>query len=227
MEKIDLAAELRPEGISPKALRKTGRIPAVAYGKGEEPVALTVALNDFQKVYKAAGETTIINLQMAGSPAKMVLIKDLQLSPDKDEYLHIDFYRIKVGEKLRVAVPLKFENESPAVKDFGGIVVTNKNEVEVECLPQDLPHEILVDLGGLKNIDDAIFVKDLQVGPGVEILDNLEESVAVVTPPAAEEVEPVVTEAEAVAAVEATGEKPETEETTETETKPEKEDKKS
>jgi len=210
MDKIDLAAQLRPEGISPNALRQQGLIPVVMYGKGEEPISLAVTLNDFQKVYKAAGETTIINLHVADGVPKMVLIKDLQVSPDKGDYLHIDFYRIKAGEKLHVTVPLKFEHEAPAVKDFGGILVTNKNEVEVECLPQDLPHEILVDLSKLIAIDDAIFVKDLIINPGVEVLDHPEESIIVVTPPAVEEVEPVVSEAEAVAAVETTGEKPET-----------------
>src|SRR4030042_5559401 len=118
-------------------------------------------------------------------------------------------------------MPLNFIGEAPVVKDLGGILVTNKNEVEVECLPQDLPHEIVVDLSGLAKIDDTILVKDLSVSAGVELLDNPEESIVVVTPPAEEEVDPVVSEAEAVAAVEATEEKPEGEEeakATETET---------
>lgn len=207
-----MAAELRPAELSPNALRRQGIIPAVVYGKDEEPLSLIVSLNDFQKVYRTAGETTIINLNIAGSASKMVLIKDLQLSPDKDEYLHIDFLRVRAGEKLRVAVPLRFIGEAPAVKNFGGILVTNKNEVEVECLPQNLPHEITVDLSTLENIDDAIFVKDLPGAAGVEILDNPEDSLVVITPPAAEEVEPTVSEAEAVAAVETAEEKGETKE---------------
>ncbi len=227
MDKIDLAAKERPAEMHPNAVRQQGLIPAVVYGKGETPFSITVGLNDFHKVYKTAGETTIINLQMEGSAPKMVLIKDVQLSPDTDKYLHIDFYRIKVGEKLRVEVPLNFIGEAPAIKDFGGIVVTNKNEVEIECLPQDLPHEIVVDLSILTKIDDTIFVKDLVVGTGVEILDQPDESIVVVTPPAAEEVEPVVSEAEAVAAVEATGEKPETSEGEAGETPEKKPEKKS
>lgn len=217
MDKIDLAAQLRSKEVSPGAIRRQGLIPAVVYGKSEDPLSLTVSLKDFQQAYKIAGETTIINLQIAGSAPTMTLIKDVQLSPDTDAYLHVDFYKIKVGEKLRVAIPLKFVGEAPAVKNFGGIVITNKNEVEVECLPSDLPHEILVDLSKLENIDDAVFVKDLHIGTGVVVLDNLEESIVVVAPPAAEEVEEVpVSEAEAVAAVETAGEKAETsgEETT-------------
>ena len=171
---------------------------------------MSVVWLDFHKVYQQAGETTLINLSVDNAAPYPVLIKNVQISPDKEEYLNIDFYKIRAGEKLRVTVPLQFTGEAPAVKDFGGIVVTNKNEIEVECLPQDLPHEILVDLSKLANIDDAVLVKDLQVGSAVEILDNLEDSVVVVSPPAAEEVEPTVTEAEAIASVEATEEKPET-----------------
>lgn len=209
MDKIDLSAQLRVANTTPSAMRSQGLIPAVVYGKGEEPMAVAITRNDFQKTYKQAGESTIINLQIPGGTPKMVLIKEVQLSPDKDDYLNIDFYRIKAGEKLRVAVPLRFEGESPAIKDFGGILVTNKNDIEIECLPQDLPHEFVVDLTGLKNIDDVVAVKDIKAGVGVEVLDNPEDSIVVVTPPAAEEVEPVVSEAEAVAQVEATEEKPE------------------
>ncbi|MFA5967408.1 MAG: 50S ribosomal protein L25 [Patescibacteria group bacterium] len=208
-EKLELSAEIRDTSISPKAFRTQGKVPGVAYGKDVVPTPLAVKLLDFKKIYRSAGETTIINLKLGDALPKMVLIKDVQLSPDQDEYLNIDFLQIKVGEKLRVTVPLKFENEAPAVKDFGGILITNKNEVEVECMPQDLPHEIIVDLTKLANVDDSILVKDLHVNAGVELLDQPEDSIIMVAPPAAEEVEPVVSEAEAVAAVEATGEKTE------------------
>lgn len=209
MEKIDLIAQPRAEAATPNTLRSQGFIPAVVYGKGENPLSLQVAFNDFQKAYKLAGENTIINLQISGSAPKMVLVKDVQVSPDKGDYIHIDFYKIKAGEKLKVAIPLNFIGEAPAVKDFEGIVITNKNEVEVECLPQDLPREIEVDLSKLINIDDTILVKDLIVSAGVEIMDDAEESVVIVAPPAAEEVEPEVSEADAIASVEATEQKPE------------------
>jgi len=223
-EKLELSAEARDTSISPRALRNQGKIPGVAYGKGVEPSPLMVNLLDFKKIYRSAGETTIINLKLGDTLPKMVLIKDVQLSPDQGDYLNIDFMQITAGEKLRVTVPLRFENEAPAVKDFGGIVITNKNEVEVECMPQDLPHEIVVDLARLVNIDDSILVKDLHAGIGVEILDHPEDSIVMIAPPAAEEAEPVVSEEEAVAAVEATEEKPES---AEVETKPAEENKES
>lgn len=214
-EQLNLVASPREGQLSPKVIRAQGAIPAVVYGKGIEPTALSVELLDFHKIYKQAGETTLINLNVAGVAPYMVLIKDVQLSPDKEEYLNIDFYKVRAGEKLRVMVPLHFEGEPPAVKNFGGILVTNRNEIEIECLPQDLPHEIIVDLTKLENIDDAVIIKDLHVGNAVEILDNLEESVAVISPPAAEEAEVEVSEAEAIASVEATTEKEEGENETE------------
>ncbi|MBU1092457.1 50S ribosomal protein L25 [Patescibacteria group bacterium] len=210
-EQLNLIASLREEQLSPRAIRAQGAVPAVVYGKGIDSTSLSVKLLDFHKIYKQAGETTLINLNVADGAPYMVLIKDIQVSPDKEEYLNIDFYKVRAGEKLRVMVPLHFEGEAPAVKNFGGILVTNKNEIEIECLPQDLPHEIIVDLSKLENIDDAVIIKDLQVGNAVEILDNLEESVVVVTPPAVEEAEVEVSEAEAVASVEATAEKEEDE----------------
>ncbi|MFH0912572.1 MAG: 50S ribosomal protein L25 [Patescibacteria group bacterium] len=227
MEQIDLTVEPRSQDLPLPVLRKQGFVPAVVYGKGEDAISLSVPLADFQKVFKAAGENTIINLRIAGGEPKMALIKDVQLTPDKGEYLHIDFYKVRVGEKLRVAIPLQFVGEAPAVKDAGGILVTNKNEVEVECLPQNLPHEITVDLSSLSNIDDSITVKDLIVSAGVEILDDAEESIIVVTPPAAEEAETPVSEEEAVAAVEATEEKTESGESTSAETAESKESKES
>lgn len=206
-EQLNLVASPREDQMSPKTIRAQGSIPAVVYGKGVEPTAVAVKLIDFHRIYKQAGETTLINLNVGSGTPYMVLIKDVQVSPDKEEYLNIDFYKVRAGEKLRVMVPLQFEGEAPAIKSFGGILITNKNEIEVECLPQDLPHEIIVNLATLENIDDAIAVKDLHVNNAVEILDNLEDSIVIVSPPAVEEAEEVVSEAEAIASVEATAEK--------------------
>ncbi|MFH1088569.1 MAG: 50S ribosomal protein L25 [Patescibacteria group bacterium] len=214
-EQLNLIASPRESQLSPRVIRAQGDVPAVVYGKGIDPTSLSVKLIDFHKIYKQAGETTLINLNVAGVTPYMVLIKDVQVSPDKGEYLNIDFYKVRAGEKLRVMVPLHFEGEAPAVKNFGGILVTNKNEIEIECLPQDLPHEIIVDLSKLENIDDAVIVKDLSIGNVVEVLDNLEDSIVVVAPPAAEEAEIAVPEAEAVASVEATAEKEDSDVTTE------------
>jgi large subunit ribosomal protein L25 len=214
-------ATQRDLGVSPKKLRREGILPGVLYGKGIVSTPLSLPFDVFERLYKDTGETTIINLQIEGEKEpRPVLVKDTQFDPVEDRHIHVDFYQIKADEELKATVPLRFINEAPAVKEYGGILITNKDEVEVECLPKDLPHDIEVDLSPLVAIDDAITVKDLHIPAGVKILAEPDESIVVVTPPAAEEVEEVKTEAEAVAEVEAIAEKPAAEEE-----KPEEEEK--
>ncbi len=223
---LEIIAQLRDVSIPAKVLRNQGLVPIILYGKEVKPIPLSMTIALFTNLYKEAGETTIIDLKVEGTDKPHpVLIKELQLDPATDEYVHVDFYEIKAGEKLRATVPFVFEGEAPAVKEFGGILITNKNEVEVECLPKDLPKEIVVDVSGLEQIDDSIVVKDVKIPSGVEILDELEDSIVVITPPAEEEVEEeVVSEEDAVDAVEATGEKSETKEGEEAKEGEEKED---
>ncbi|MBU1083060.1 50S ribosomal protein L25 [Patescibacteria group bacterium] len=218
---MELTAETRAKGAIPRDVRANNLIPAVLYGRGVPVVNIAVPFADFDKLYRAGGsESTIIDLQVGGDPSPYsVLIKDVQFDHVSEKYLHIDFYQVKSDEKLRTTIPLKFIGESLAVKDLDGILITNKDEIEVECLPKDLPREIEVDISQLINLNDSITVKDISVPSGVEILNDGEESVMVVTEPAAEE-EAVeeVSEAEAVASVEATEEKSETEESEDKET---------
>lgn len=194
-------------------IRQSGYIPAVVYGRAIPTAVLLVPLLAFEKLYREAGEATIIDLRVEGeSVPRSVLIKDIQFDPVTEKYLHIDFYQVRGDEELKTTVPLKFIGEAPAVKDFSGILITNKDEVEVECFPKDLPPEIEVDISVLVQLDDSIAIKDLQLPPRIKVLNDLEESVIVVAPPAAEEKEEiVVSEAEAVASVEAIKEKPEAE----------------
>ena len=209
-----LSATKRDLGVSPSQLRREGILPGVLYGKETEATALSIPFDTFERLYRQTGETTIINLAIEGESApRQVLVKDTQFDPVEGRHIHVDFYQIKADEELKATVPLEFINEAPAVKEFGGILITNKDEVEVECLPKDLPHNIEVDLSVLTEIDSAVTVKDLKVPAGVKILAEPDESIVVVTPPAAEEVEPEVkSEAEAIAEVEATAEKAATEE---------------
>lgn len=221
---MELTAETRIDEIAARDVRAKGLIPAVLYGHKVPVVNIAVPLMAFDKLYRAGGsESTIIDLQVGGeSTPRTVLIKDVQFDPATDKYLHIDFYQVKSDEKLKTTVPLKFVGESLAVRDLEGILITNKDEIEVECFPKDLPREIEVDISQLINLDDSIAVKDIIVPKGVEILNDGEESVMVVTKPNVEEEKPeVVSEAEAIASVEATKEKAETAESEDTEAKAE------
>lgn len=208
---LEIIAQPRDTKIRAKILRGQGLVPIILYGKEIKSIPLSMSIALFTKLYKEAGETTIIDLKIEGmDKSHPVLIKDLQLDPATDEHIHVDFYEIKAGEKLRAGIPLIFEGEASAIKEFGGILITNKNEIEIECLPKDLPKEIKVDISGLTEIDDSIMVKDIKIPAGVEVLDELEDSVIIVAPPAVEEEEEeIVSEEEAIDAVEATGEKSE------------------
>lgn len=221
---MELTAETRSGEAVVRDVRAKGLVPAVLYGHDVPVVNIAVPLVAFEKLYRAGGiESTIIDLQVEGEPSpRSVLIKDVQFDPITDKYLHIDFYQVKSDEKLRTEVPLKFIGESLAVKDLDGILITNKDEIEIECLPKDLPREIEVDISKLVNLGDSITVKDIVVPNGVEILNDGEESVMVVTEPAAEEKEAeVVPEEEAVASVETTEETAETAESKDKEITPE------
>ncbi len=163
-------------------LRKRGAIPAVVYGHKVDNLNVSVLENEFKKVYKAAGESTLVDLLVESSvnPVK-VIIQDVQLDPVVGNYLHVDFHQVNMKEKLHTNISLKFIGEAPAVKSSGGVLITNKNSIEVKCLPADLIHEIEVDLFPLKNLEDVIRVKDLKVPKIIEVLDLPDEIVAIVT----------------------------------------------
>lgn len=181
-------------GKKVKALRKQGLISAELYGHGRENIHLSVPTKEFLKVFKEAGESTIIKLKVENEEEKVenefnVLIHDLQKNPLTDEISHIDFYQVRMGEKITISVPLEFIGEAPAVREKEGILVRAMQEVEVEALPADLPRSIEVNLDELSEIGMSIYVKDLRVAKGVEILVEPETVVATVTEPVKEEVE--------------------------------------
>jgi len=189
---IKLKATKRKEvGKSVNNLREAGLLPAVMYGHNLENVNISVKETDFAKTYQEAGESTLIDLVLDEKPVK-VIIQDVQLDPVKGGFIHADFHMINMKEKMTAYIPLKFTGSADAIKTYGGILVTAKDEVEVSCLPQDLVSEIEVDLTPLMNIDDAIHISDLKVPEGVTLKDDPQDMVANIVAPAAEEEEPVV-----------------------------------
>jgi len=174
-----------------KALRKQGFIPAEFYSREAENLHLSVLAKEFNKIFKEAGESAIIKLNMDGKKIN-ALIHDVQKDSLTGAISHIDFYGIKMDEKIRVSIPLLFGGESLAVKE-GGVLIKAIHELEIEALPVDLSHHIEVDLGKLAVIGDSILVKDLNVGKGVKIMINAETVIAtVVEQKVEEEVAPVV-----------------------------------
>jgi len=178
-----LFAKIREiKGKKVKRLRKEGKIPAVLYGPDIENKNIEVELKEFQKIYEEAGESTLIDLDVEGEKYS-VLIHDVSFHPIKNEPIHVDFYQPSLEEEVHATVPLIFEGESKAVKELGGTLVKNIQEVEVKALPQNLPKEIKVNIEKLETFEDSILISDLKVGEGVKILRDPNERVAWVSPP--------------------------------------------
>lgn len=187
MENVRITARTRdPKTEKPGQTRRQNEIPAVIYGKGKENVALAIPGGDFKKGYREAGHSAIVDLDIDGK-TKKVLIQEVAKDSVTENILHVDFYEVNMTEKITTTVPLKFVGDSAAVLDLNGTLITNKSEVEVECLPADLPHEIEVDLSALSDFEATIHVSDIKVSDKVEIKDEPEEVVASVEPPRSEE----------------------------------------
>ncbi len=187
MAEITIKAEKRAVlGKSVKQLRHNGKIPAVIYGHDVKGENLELSENEFLKVFRQAGESTIVNLSLDGKNTP-VLIHDVQAHYLTDRPIHVDFYAVNMKEKLTATVPIHFLGESQAVKALGGILAKNISEVEVECLPADLPKFIEVDISILNTFEDSVRIADLKVSDKVEILGNPDELVVNVTAPRSEE----------------------------------------
>lgn len=168
-----------------RALREQGLIPAELYGNGVKNQHLTVSEKEFAKAYKEAGESTVVTL-VVGKEKFPTMIKDVLTDSLSDKLTHVDFYAVKMDEKIEAMVALNFIGESIAVKS-GGVLVKALREIEVEAFPQDLPHDIEVDLSKLEEINQSIHVSDLKVSDKVKILTDLEAVVASVTEVTVEE----------------------------------------
>lgn len=186
-ETYSLKAEPREiTGRHVKQLRRDGKVPVVIYGHHVEPRNLTVVRGELEKVYRKAGRSAMVKMKLPDEE-QTVLIHDIQRDPRTGRYLHADLFQVKMDEKIKATVPIHVEGESPAVREKEGILVTNLNELEIECLPGDLPSEITVDISGLADFDDAISVADLKIPEGVEVLSEEETNVVAIQAPKTEE----------------------------------------
>ena len=165
-----------------KQLRKEGKIPAVIYGHAD-PLHISVDAREFSKKFKVVTENTIISLDMAGKTVE-VLVKDLQENMVTDSIEHIDFYEIEKGKSLKTHVPIHLIGNSVGVKE-GGMLEQKIDQLEVECLPKDLPEDINLDVSGLA-MGDSIHIGDITLPEGVKILDAADRTVVVVTAPKSE-----------------------------------------
>jgi large subunit ribosomal protein L25 len=186
---VTLSAEKRPAGKNAKALRHRGMLPGIVYGPKQSPLPVVLSKKDFDKVFKTAGESTIIELAGLGQPLS-VLVKEVDFAPTKGGIQHVDFYAVDMKQSITATIPLEFLGEAPAEK-AGGVLNRVLHEIEVTCMPANLPAHIDVDLSGLVNIHDMIHVSDLVIPAGVAVETGAEEIVVIVGEPAEEEVAPV------------------------------------
>ena len=184
---IALKAVIRTEiGKKADKLRSQDLIPAVMYGNKIAAQNLAVNYNEFKRVYSKAGESALVELEVAGKKLN-VLIHDIQLAPMSGKVSHIDFFQVNMKEEVETEIPLEFVGEAPAVKALGGVLVKNIDEISVKCLPSDLPEKYEIDISSLATFDDVIAVKDLKISDKVEILLDGETVIAMVSAPRSEE----------------------------------------
>lgn len=210
MERVELRTESREViGKKVKRLRAAGWIPAVMYGPDLEATAIQIEERALSGALGSAGSTALIDLFVGKKKkAHTVLARQIQRDPLTGRVQHLDFYQVRLTEKVKTTPRLEFVGEPPVAKSGLAVVIYSMNEIEVECLPTDLISSIPVDLSGLETLDDSIFVSDLPVPPGVTILADPTDVVvsAVPTRLAVEEEEVEVEYEEVEAEVEAEAE---------------------
>jgi large subunit ribosomal protein L25 len=196
MEEIVLHAEKRDVvGKQVRALRRQGKLPAVIYGHGIEPLVISLNQKEASRILPTLSTSHLVVINVDKLP-HTTLVREKQRHPVKGHLIHVDFQEVSMTERLRAQVQLVFVGDAPAVKNYNGIIVVNMEELEVEALPGDLPDRITIDIGTLQNIGDAFHVRDIQLPSTVEMIDDLSEIIVVVTAPtmAVEEIAEAVTE---------------------------------
>lgn len=175
---IAIVATPRTEtGNALAAIRAAGNMPAVVYGPKQEPLSITVNQRDFAKVFKSAGESTVVTVSIDGREIP-ALIHDIDRDPVTGAIRHADLYAIVKGQKVQVMIPLSFIGDSGAVK-AGANLVKTLHELEVEADPMHLPHELSVDLAQLRELGDQVVARDIVLPSGVTLVTDPDEIVAI------------------------------------------------
>jgi len=199
METIILQAKAREiTGKKVSELRNQDIIPAIIYGKSLKPINISLSSKDFEKVFKKAGDTTVIDLQIEGSNENhKALIQKVDYTPTRDRITHIELLAISLTDKVKVEVPVVLINTEIAEK-LGGNLILNLDEIEVEALPGDLPHQIEIDCSIFTEFGHRIYIRDLKLNSNIKILEELDSPIVSFDEPEKEEepIAPTSTETE-------------------------------
>jgi large subunit ribosomal protein L25 len=182
MEKVVIKAVRREIiGKQVKKMRREGKLPAVMYGHHVDPIPLVLDQRETTRILNSVSLSQLLTMDLEGETYP-VLVRDKQIDFIRGNLLHIDFLAVSMGEKISTSISVVIDGDAPAVKEFNGIVVSGANELEIECLPGDLPENIVVDVSNLMQIGDAVYVRDLDLGDKIEIMDDPDTMLAVITP---------------------------------------------
>ena len=172
MSSHKLQGEVRTiTGKQVKTIRANGATPATVYGKGVKPQTISIASNEFKKVFHEAGETGLIELTINGNKHP-VLIHSVQVHPMTAAILHVEFHEVDLKEKVHAEVPVELIGEPMAIKEKIGVLMPLIDHIEVEALPAELPEKIEVDITGLAAVNDQIVVGELTVPSVVTVLTD-------------------------------------------------------
>lgn len=178
-------------------LRQAGKLPAVYYGRKQDSTPVSVSAVEFSKVWKKAGESTVVTLKTAQGDMDS-LIYGIDRDPVSGTVRHADFYVFEKGQKIKIKIPLEFTGVSIAVKELGGVLVKVLREVTVEATPKDLPHILYVDISKLAAFGNQVLAKDIVLPAGVTLIAKPDEVVASVYEPKEEVVEEVPVDLSAI-----------------------------
>jgi large subunit ribosomal protein L25 len=191
MQRVVLKASKRDViGKQVGALRRAGKLPAVLYGHLIESTPIMLDAHETSLTLSKLTSSSLVMVELDGTEYPS-LVRQKQRDPLKNRLLHLDFQVISLTEKIRTKIGIELTGKSPAVKDFNAVIVTGLTELEVECMPQDLPERILVDITGLAEIGSGIHVRDIVLSEKVAVLDDRDEMIAVAS---ATKEEPIVEE---------------------------------
>jgi large subunit ribosomal protein L25 len=181
MEKVVIKATKRTvTGKHVANLRREGKLPGVLYGHHLAPLPISMDLKETTNILSKLSGSSIVNIEVENQE-HAALVREKQWNYLRGSLLHVDFQAVSLTEKLRTDVSIELVGVSPAVKDLNAVVVSGIEEVEVECLPKDLPENISVDISNLKNIGDSIYLRDVPVPKDVVFLTDPNELIAVVS----------------------------------------------
>jgi large subunit ribosomal protein L25 len=189
-EKVELTAQPRTvQGKQVNQLRRDGWVPGVMYGHGFESMALQFEERKLSRMLSHVSGSQLISIKVADQKEpEMALVRDIQRDVLKGTVLHVDFYRVQMTERLTAEIPLTIVGESPVIHQHEGILLQGISAIEVECLPGDLVDEIAVDLSDLVEIGQGLYVRDLAIPSGIDVLTDPDEMIVRIVALAEEEV---------------------------------------